>query len=111
MVQEAGATTIAVADDVGFLDRLDRLHGREARVPGSNTHEPDSAPRTHDEEVRAFGRPRSRSTPTAFAPARRHRCCPARGARLPPASPLFRWLARGLDSSVRGPPPAPPPLR
>src|SRR5207245_3676452 len=97
---------IAAADEVSFLDRLDRLHRREAGVPGTDTHEPDSAARTHDEEVRAFGIPRNRSAPTASAPLRHRRWGQARAARQTPASVLFRWPVGGLDSSARGSPPA-----
>src|SRR6266852_3108083 len=111
VVQESRATTVAVADDVGFLDRFDRLDGRETRVSGTDTHEPDSAPRTHDEEVRAFGKPRSRLGPTAFALPHPRRLTRARASHRLLASVPFRWLARGLDSSARVRPPARLPLR
>jgi len=42
-MKQRSTTAIAAADDVGILDRLDRLHGGQSGVPGTNTDEPDPA--------------------------------------------------------------------
>jgi hypothetical protein len=42
-VEERSTATIAATDDFSVLDRLNRLHGCQARMPGTNAYQPDSA--------------------------------------------------------------------
>ena len=42
-VEKGRAATITATDDFGILDRLDRQHGGQARMPGTDSYQPDSA--------------------------------------------------------------------
>src|ERR1700674_2302534 len=100
-MEQSHAATIDVTDDVGLRDRLNRLHGGQSWVPGSDAHELDLAyASTHGvRQVRAFGKPRSPSAPTARRPPLDDPARPAGGALRMRARGLVR--ARAADRGCR----------
>src|SRR4029077_21274525 len=107
MMQQTHATAIAVAGGVGFLDRFDSLNRCQAWVSGSDTHEPDPAGGSHEEEVRAFGLPRSWSAPTVFLQPHYPQSSRALGGHRRRENARARVLDEALSTHAQGQPPPP----